>query len=297
MSEGLVVLDTSILLRMYLYRQQTRQDLVSVLSRINDQLWVPHQVVAGFWANREPVMMNRRRGLDEVLKTLEKKAQDSLYAVKSWAQQKGIDEASRDALTKDLSSAYAALAEAVVEHSADDGLDFFHAAKDDPVIQALGPMLSGRVGTELSAADHGVAIEEAARRTQEQIPPGYLDRHKSGHGAASDYVMWEQILREAQHRSVDVLLVTGDLKEDWWRRVHGELVGPRVELCREFRERTGRSFAMVQPDTLLRVGREMLGIRIDESSVEQAARLFEWLPTTLVAPPSTGGFALPEAGQ
>src|SRR5690242_11422468 len=42
--------------------------------------------------------------------------------------------------------------------------------------------------------------------------------------AAGDYLVWTQVLREARQRQCDVLLVTGDVKEDWWRRTpHGEL--------------------------------------------------------------------------
>jgi hypothetical protein len=41
--------------------------------------------------------------------------------------------------------------------------------------------------------------------------------------------VWAQIVREAARRRRDVLFVTGDVKEDWWRRHRGQFRGPRVD--------------------------------------------------------------------
>jgi hypothetical protein len=41
--------------RLYRYHDQTRDDLLSVLNALGNQLWVPHQVMAEFWGSREAV--------------------------------------------------------------------------------------------------------------------------------------------------------------------------------------------------------------------------------------------------
>ncbi|MGW7499712.1 PIN-like domain-containing protein [Streptomyces luteogriseus] len=52
-SFGLVVVDTNVLLTLYRSNQRTREDLLTVLDRLRERLWVPHQVLAEFWRNRE----------------------------------------------------------------------------------------------------------------------------------------------------------------------------------------------------------------------------------------------------
>lgn len=46
--QGTVVLDTNVLLNLYRYNTRTRTDLVAVLERLEDRLWVPHQVMVEF---------------------------------------------------------------------------------------------------------------------------------------------------------------------------------------------------------------------------------------------------------
>ncbi|MGI9004103.1 MAG: PIN-like domain-containing protein [Pseudonocardia sp.] len=46
---------------------------------------------------------------------------------------------------------------------------------------------------------------------------------------------------EAGRRGGDLLIVTGDEKEDWWWRYRSEFIGPRQELVAEFATATALS--------------------------------------------------------
>ncbi len=59
-SEGMVVTDANVLLNLYRYTDHARDDLLSVLERLGDQLWVPNQVLVEFWRNREVVLRDPR---------------------------------------------------------------------------------------------------------------------------------------------------------------------------------------------------------------------------------------------
>lgn len=84
------------------------------------------------------------------------------------------------------------------------------------MIVGLEEILQGRVGRSLSRTEHDEALAEAKLRGEAKIPPGYMDAGKdSEEGAADDYLLWAQVLREAKRRGKDLLLVTGDMKEDW----------------------------------------------------------------------------------
>ena len=60
LTTGIVVLDSSVLLNLYRYSANTRRDLFGVLNELHDQLWVPHQVIAEFWKNREKILQDPR---------------------------------------------------------------------------------------------------------------------------------------------------------------------------------------------------------------------------------------------
>jgi hypothetical protein len=63
-----------------------------------------------------------------------------------------------------------------------------------------------------------------------------------------DVILWKQIMEKAKGDSKSVILVTDDLKDDWWDKFKGETQGPRKELLREFYEETGQSIYIYQAD-------------------------------------------------
>src|SRR6266851_3998003 len=59
---GLVVPDTNVLLNLYRYNHETRDDFFNVLQRLGSQLWVPHQALVEFWRNRESALSDPTEG-------------------------------------------------------------------------------------------------------------------------------------------------------------------------------------------------------------------------------------------
>lgn len=92
---------------------------------------------------------------------------------------------------------------------------------------------------------------------------------------AGDFLVWLQTLREAKQRQRDVLFVTGDVKEDWWRREFGELRGPRPELAQEMRAETGGRLFMLRPESFLVHARRILQVQVDDESVKDVERVTE----------------------
>ncbi|MFJ9026148.1 PIN-like domain-containing protein [Streptomyces sp. NPDC102259] len=85
--------------------------------------------------------------------------------------------------------------------------------------------------------------------------------------------MWEQIIREAVRRQCDVLFVTADAKEDWWRKEQGFSRGPRPELTAELKARGGGQLFMLTPKGFLEVAAPILKFSLQEGSVEDIARV------------------------
>lgn len=268
--KGLVVPDTNVLLNLYKYNEATRQDMLRALSSAGNRLFIPHQVLVEFWRNRRRVLNEHR---DSILKI-----HDSLLKVPERVQQeldryRRITRDENDALEAGLSQLAADTKNlaAVVEAALSEVVDPAAPTADDPVLKALGELARGCVQPRPDDDDWAALTAEGLRRAQDQIPPGYLDADKDkDEYAAGDFLVWEAATTEAIRRKVPLVVVTGDVKEDWWSRSRGDLMGARPELVDEFQARGGRSVVLMQPTTFLRVARDYLRVEVAPKSIEDA---------------------------
>lgn len=254
LTKGLVVPDTNVFLNLYRYNEQTRNDLFTVLRGLGDRLWVPRQVMVEFWRNRETVLLDPR-DTDKTAKEMGAHRDDAISTFRSWANRVGLPSKRTEELGNVLSKAFGEVIDGVGELADDDASQFASDTGKDPVLAGLVPILNGRVGKGLDETDYKKALEEAKRRTEEKRPPGYKDAGRPG-----DYLIWFETLREAKQRHLDVLIVTGDVKEDWWRQEHGKQRGPRPELAEEMRHFAGTRLFMLRPESLLLHAREILRV-------------------------------------
>lgn len=49
-----------------------------------------------------------------------------------------------------------------------------------------------------------------------------------------DLIVWKQVIQKSKKDKINIILVTDDLKEDWWLKINGKTIGPRFELIKEF---------------------------------------------------------------
>lgn len=141
----------------------------------------------------------------------------------------------------------------------------------DEVLARLEALLDGQVGDPMQPQALAAARKEATRRVENKIPPGYADKDKAD--PCGDYLVWAQLLQEAATRNVPVVLVTDDRKEDWVRKEHGLILGPRPELYEEMSAATGKPFLLMSTATFLRHAREHLSVSVSPETVDQAREL------------------------
>ena len=133
--------------------------------------------------------------------------------------------------------------------------------------------MRGRIGAMLNKEEYVEAITEAKTRANSKTPPGYKDSGKDPVASAGDYLVWLQTIRYAKLKKRDVLFVTGDIKEDWWRREHGELRGPRPELVEEMKDQASVRLFILRPESLLLQARKALQINVHDESVQDIERV------------------------
>ncbi|MFL5963286.1 MAG: PIN-like domain-containing protein [Gaiellaceae bacterium] len=287
LTQGVVVLDANVLLNLYRYTAEARDDLLAVLARLGERLWIPHQALAEFWRNRATVLRDPRdtRRAAEELNGLRANATRS---VQTWANRVSLPADRLAELREAIEDGFATVVEAIDESADETAVSAARDTGQDAVLIALESIVQGRIGDPLDEEAFARAVVEGLRRVDMREPPGYMDKRKDDEGAAGDYIIWEQVLLEAARRGCDVVFVTGDVKEDWWREEAGERRGPRIELVEEMRSRAGKRLFMLRPTQLLNYAREALEVTVREESVQVADRVDRLLSEAQQPPPGGG---------
>ena len=180
-----------------------------------------------------------------------------------------MDDRTARRLVHKVYESYESVERAIKELAEDEAHDYARDTSSDLVLRSLDHILAGKIGTCFSEAEANDAQREGELRIEAKLPPGYKDRKKGDDNATGDYRVWLQLLKEARSRqAVSVVLVTGDVKDDWWRKEGGEFRGPRVELVDEMLRYSGASLFFVRPTQLLKYSRDLFNINVRPGSVK-----------------------------
>lgn len=267
LSSGIVVPDANVLLNLYRYAAHAREDLFSVFEALAERLWVPHRVVEEFWRNRESVTRSLREQANRTCKDLQGEEASAVDLISEWANRVSAPAELRQRMLDDLRNCFAGLEEDIMTSVDSELAECAARTHSDPVLNRLEPLLVGRVGPPLPESEQDAIAAEGRRRMDHNIPPGFKDKGKAEGQAIGDFIVWEQILREAAASSRDIVFVTGDKKDDWWRKVSGAIQGPRIELIDELRGRAGTRLFMLRPDGLLTLAKKLLGSVVRDETV------------------------------
>lgn len=276
LTSGLVVLDTSTLLNLYRYHAKTREELVQVLRRLSGRVWVPNHAMCEFFERRLGVIDSHAKELGQAIDRLNGYGAQLEQVIRTWANRVSLPrEQTNELFESGLQPAMASIAglvDKVRAISADNAFEHADDTAKDPVITALSEILVNGVGAPLPDGEIQEAKNAASKRFANKIPPGWKDADKD-ENQEGDYLIWYQTLQEARRRGTDVLFVTSDAKEDWWRREHGELKGPLPALMHEMRAIAGVRLYMLRPASLLTHAGNTLGIEVSAESVRDAERV------------------------
>jgi hypothetical protein len=272
---GLVALDTNVLLSLYRYNPVTVDDLFNLLHTVGGRLFIPHQVVREFWRNRQSVLGGPLSSNREVTSALTKNETSTRDALTRWSKATALDAAERDRLIQSTTDLFDTLRQRI-DRGVPSRLSAATPTSEDGVLQRLEAIVEGRVGAAFDDDTWAEAIAEGTRRVQEQLPPGYMDDDKleseNAEGAAGDYIVWRQLISEAKARATDLVLITADVKEDWWEKTRGIPIGPRRELVEEYAAEVGARVFFLEPSAFLGLA-HVFDIDVQAESVEDVERI------------------------
>lgn len=241
--KAVIVLDTNILLNLYRYSEETRDDILAVMESMKDRLWMPYQVGLEYFNNR----INTFTSIADMHKSFKKKLADgktNLLNVFNNAETSRHPHINKENLGKVYDNAV----KQVVDYIDKQTARLHSYADDDIVLNKLLEIYDGKVGEDFTTEELFDIYEEGEIRYAGLLPPGFMDeKEKRGKGLRhlfGDLIVWKEILRYSEVNHVDIIFVTEDAKEDWWDKKDGKRT-PHKELIREFCKETGGQYILM----------------------------------------------------
>ena len=270
---GLFVLDANVPLNLYAYSSETTKELVNILKEISNRLWIPHQAALEFQRRRLNVIQQQAAAYESIQKSLEtskKKLEQDINTVLRRGKHPFID---IEDLLRQIRDFFPALQNKLNDLK-DAHPDFFY---DDPIRDDLTNLLKNKVGAPFSQEQLKKIYEKGQERFKQKIPPGYLDIKKNGIEKYGDLVLWFQIIEKAKEIKKPIILVTDDVKDDWWWKFNGKTIGPKPELIQEMSVECDVSFYMYRSDQFMKYARSQLSKAVSREAVDEVTALFEEL--------------------
>jgi hypothetical protein len=286
--EGLVVLDTNVLLDLYRLPPVARDDLFSVLELLRDRLWIPHHVGLEFQRQRTTVIATARSATETAAASIA----ETLATAKTHLDALELDKHRTGAKPQELMAAVETACNALANDILRVQATQVDVGASDAVRDRIDLLLANKVGTgPTSKAELEDLQRDGEDRYSRRVPPGYADATKERNPKEAtfihdhltyarkygDLIIWRQLLAHTKQTGTKtVLLITGDQKEDWWWRDTGRTLGPHPELVREIRREGGvELFWMYTADRFLEYAPKYTRAQASPDSVKELKQIQE----------------------
>ncbi|MFF9574268.1 PIN-like domain-containing protein [Streptomyces rubiginosohelvolus] len=268
LKEGIIALDANVLLAPYKVDADARKQIFGILTQLKDRLWAPYQAGYEFFKNRPAVMAGEDKvyqNLETPLTTARKKIDEHLKSITGHpvitpSDAKGILSAIDEVISK----------VETLRKGKDSRLEDY--LRDDPILKKWEALLESRIGECPSNQNLRELTDIVGKRYMEGVPPGLQDEDKP-ENSYGDGILWLQLLDKANESKLPTLLITDDVKDDWYRRHGGKTIGPRVELVREMRESAGVPYYQQPLSFFVQRAGKVLNRPVSENTVRQVVGL------------------------
>jgi len=259
---ALFAFDANILLNLYRYSDETRDDFFKILEKVKDRIWIPYQSASEFFENRLSVISKQEKSYEEAansLKSIENEFKNSRQ---------------HPFISQKLLKKFSTLSKEICEQLNESKEFHNKRINEDDILTKIEKLFNERVGKEFEIERLDEIYKEGETRFLDKIPPGYKDNGKKDESSKNvrkygDLVVWKQIIEKSKEITKGVILITDDRKEDWWVRFNGKTLSPRPELKKEFQIETNLPFHMYQSDRFLEFARDYLDEEINDTAIKE----------------------------
>lgn len=251
--------DTNVLLNLYRFRMEGQNQLLQILEKLADRVWLPNQVAFEFHRNRLEVITEQFDVYTKI-KTLVNNTRNDFS--KNFTRHPIIDlEKIEEVLNSTISKTSEILEGAEGHHP--------ELLSDDSLLTKISNVFEGRTGAEYPEQTLITKLKTATERCLKEIPPGYKDfnnpKKTTELRKCGDAIIWFQLLDYAKTIKVPLVFVTDDAKEDWWLEHKGKTIGPRPELIKEMRVTSDAAFYLYSSSQFIKYAADFLGLATEKA--------------------------------
>jgi len=162
------VFDTNVLLNIYRYTPQTREELFDIFEQLKERSWLPNQAMLEYFENREEVISQQYYISDNIETALSLASENIEAKYKRghpFADTRFIVEIIKEAIEKINTS----IAKAQSKYP--------NLLENDYLLEKITNLFNGRIGGKYLSKRLEEIYKEFEQRFRLQIPPGYRDKH------------------------------------------------------------------------------------------------------------------------
>ncbi|MCC4831602.1 PIN-like domain-containing protein [Shewanella sp. 10N.7] len=285
----LFVFDTNVLLNLYGYAKQTRDDFFSILEAVNDKLWIPYHVGLEYQRRRLSIIRNEKIVFNEIESNLDKVQKVFKGDFEKLALKRRFPKLfeNTEKLEKEINKSISNYKKSVQHWDSEQPCVRSH----DEIRDKLNDLFNEKVGEKPESQKWlDELYVEGKDRFKKKVPPGFKDAGKGNSDDEThfyndglyyerqygDLILWKQLIKKSQNENIEnVIFITDDAKEDWWYKINSngkKTVGPLAELQSEiYRESDIKNFHMYSTSMFLEDGKSNLAVDVSESSIEDAS--------------------------
>jgi len=237
--EAIIIPDANILLNLYSYSRNTSDELISILDKFKERLWLPYQVALEYQRNR----LAKIRFQKETYNLIEKIIQKHLNSIKTALEKNypihPVLKVSK--IKKDLDDCFKKIKQ-YLDSTKNNHPDW---VKNDEIRNKLTELFEGKIGKPYTKDKLKEFYDLGYFRYKNEMPPGYRDEKekKEKERKYGDLIIWLDIIEKAKEEKKSIIFINDERKDDWWQKNNNDLI-PRFELLGEIRNEAGVSFYM-----------------------------------------------------
>lgn len=267
---SLIVFDTNVLLNLYRYNDEARDEFIKVIKFYKERLWIPYQVGLEFHRRREDIM----RKNSTAYKSLSDKLSEQLIKVVSSLE---CDYARHPYINmKDIIKKVERCADSITKTLEKQEKVHPDYSQGDDILNSITELFEGRVGEDFTEKDLEILYKDGEKRYANQVPPGYCDeKNKKDKGKRSlygDLIVWKQTILHCKEQGKDVIFITDDHKPDWWEKIDGKH-SPRKELIKEFADITGQGALIYNSGRFLEYAKRNKELKVSQKAINEVEKI------------------------
>lgn len=269
-NNSLIVFDTNVLLNLYRYNDEARDEFIKVIKFYKERLWIPYQVGLEFHRRREEIMRKNAKAYSVLAEKLSKDLVGVVSSLEGeYARHPYIS-------IKDIKKKVERCADSIAKSLEKQEKSHPDYSGGDEILQSITELFDGRVGNDTEEKELEALYKEGEKRYANQVPPGYCDekkkKDKSKRSLYGDLIVWKQTIDYCKEQAKSVIFITDDHKQDWWDNVEGKHT-PRKELIKEFSSATNQGIIIYDSSRFLEYAKRNTELKVSQKTIKEVEKV------------------------